>query len=93
MLNDLDVFATDIGNAYFNAPCHEKIWTKYGPQFRSQQGYVMLIVRALYGLKSRCASCRAMLAETLVKDSFGYTSTDTDKDGWIKKEVLPDVKG
>ena len=30
-LNDLDVFATDIGNAYLNAPRREKIWTKSGP--------------------------------------------------------------
>ena len=27
-LNDLDVFVENIGNAYLNAPCHEKIWTQ-----------------------------------------------------------------
>jgi len=25
VLNDLDVFAADVGNAYLNAPCREKI--------------------------------------------------------------------
>ena len=25
-LNDLDIFACDVTNAYLNAPCHEKIW-------------------------------------------------------------------
>ena len=55
-LNDLYVFAYDISNAYLNAPCCEKIWTKSGPEFDSQQEYVMLIVRELYGLKSSGAS-------------------------------------
>ena len=46
-LNDLDVFDADIGNAYLNAPRCEKIWTESGPEFCSQQGCVMLIVREL----------------------------------------------
>ena len=57
-LNDLDVFAAIIGNAYLNDPCHEKICTKYGPEFGSHQGCIMLIVRALYWLKSSGASWR-----------------------------------
>ena len=61
-LNDLDVFPASIGNAYLNSPCREKIWTKAGPEFGSQQGCVMLIARALYRLKSSGASWRAMLA-------------------------------
>ena len=35
--NDLDVFATDSGHSYLNAPCHEKFWKKDGPEFGSQQ--------------------------------------------------------
>jgi len=27
-LNHLEIFAADVGNAYLNAPCREKIWTK-----------------------------------------------------------------
>ena len=33
-----------------------------------------------------------MLADTIGKDCLGYTSTDIDKDFWIKREVLPDEK-
>ena len=40
----------------------------------------MLIVKALYRLKSSGASWRAMLAETQAKDGLGYTSTAVDKD-------------
>ena len=43
-LNGLDVLAGDIGNAYINAPCKEKIWTIAGYEFGSDQGQVMLIV-------------------------------------------------
>ena len=78
--NDIDVFSVYIGHAYFNAPCHEKIWTKYGPKYGSHQGCVMLIVRAMYRLKSCGDSWSAVLAETLGKDSLGYTSTSAYKD-------------
>jgi hypothetical protein len=55
-LNDLDIMACDIGNAYLNAPCREKIWFVAGPEFGSKQGQVVKVVRALYGLKSSRAS-------------------------------------
>jgi hypothetical protein len=32
-LNDLDLLAADISNAYLNAPCHEKVYTTCGPEF------------------------------------------------------------
>ncbi len=48
-LNGLDILAYDIGNAYLNAPCREKVWFVAGPVFGSRQGTVIKIVRALYG--------------------------------------------
>jgi hypothetical protein len=30
-LNDVDILATDIGNAYLNAQPHEKVYTTAGP--------------------------------------------------------------
>jgi hypothetical protein len=32
-LNDMDILAADVGNAYLNADCREKIWTIAGPDF------------------------------------------------------------
>ena len=29
-LNDLDIFACDIGNSYLNSKCREKLWTESG---------------------------------------------------------------
>ena len=62
-LNDLKVFACDIQNAYLTAKCREKIWCRAGPEFGNQEGKIMIIVRALYGLKSSGAAFRSLLAE------------------------------
>ena len=45
-LNNLDIAACGIGNAYLNAECREKLWTMAGPEFGSDNGSVMIIVRA-----------------------------------------------
>ena len=87
-LNDLDLSACDIGNAYLNAPCREKIWTEAGPEFEEDEGSVMLVVRALYGLKSSGAAWRAMFAQTLT--DLQYTPSKADPDVWIKPAVKPD---
>jgi hypothetical protein len=55
-LNNLDVMACDVSNAYLNAPCHEKIWFVAGPKFGLREGQVFKIIRALYALKSSGAS-------------------------------------
>ena len=87
-LNDLEVKTADIGNAYLNAQCREKIWTEAGPEFGSDSGSVMLIEKALYGLKSSGAAWRAMFAATL--QYMGYKSTKADPDVWIKPAAKPD---
>ena len=52
-LNDLDVVTCDIGNAYLNADCREKLWTIAGPEFGSERGSVIVISRALYGCSGK----------------------------------------
>ena len=51
-LMGVDVWASDIGNAYLNVKCRERIWTVAGKEFDSDDGQVIIIVQALYGLKS-----------------------------------------
>ena len=86
-LNDLDISAGDIGNAYLNADYREKLWATAGAEFGSDKGSVMLIIRALYGLKSSGAAWRAKLAETLL--AMGYTPTKADPDVWLTKATKP----
>ena len=37
-LNGLDVIACDIGNAYLNAPCRERVWFQVGADTGDDQG-------------------------------------------------------
>ena len=77
-LNGLEIMACDIQNAYLTADCRKKIWTRGGPEFGSESGTIMLICKALYGLKSSGAAFRAHLVETLYDIRFVPTRADPD---------------
>jgi hypothetical protein len=84
-LNELEVLACDIQNAYLTADCREKIYIIAGPEFGSEEGSIMIIRKALYGLKSSGAAFRAHLAETLY--DLSYLPTKADPDVWIRPAV------
>eukprot|EP00934_Nitzschia_sp_Nitz4_P001810 Nitzschia sp. Nitz4//scaffold191_size41780//52//5493//NITZ4_007461-RA/size41780-processed-gene-0.69-mRNA-1//1//CDS//3329540163//1810//frame0 len=84
-LNDLQVVASDIQNAYLTAPTTERIWTILGPEWGREAGRKAIIVRALYGLKSSGASFRNHLADCM--RSLGYHGCLADPDVWIKEET------
>ena len=81
-LNDLDVVVCGNGNAYFNAPCKWNIFFKAGTECGEHQGKVMIVVRALYDLKTSATSWQLMIKElseknlhfksTLIKKRFLY---------------------
>ena len=81
-LNDLDILGCDIQNAYISAQCQEKIYCIAGPEFGSDAGKVMIIKRALYGLKSSGAAFRAKLADCIW--DMGYRPSKADPDVWLK---------
>lgn len=88
-LNDLDVLSADIGNAYLNAPCREKIYTLAGKEFGpTNEGKVVIIVRALYGLKSSGAAWRAHLAQAM--HDLDFRPCEADPDVWMKAAVTTD---
>ena len=51
-LNNMKVWAGDIGNAYLEATTKEKLCMVAGPQFEELQGHILVIHKAFYGLKS-----------------------------------------
>jgi hypothetical protein len=87
-LNDLQVKAGGILNAYITAPVKEKVWTILRPEFGNDAGKGAIIVHALYGLKSTGAVFRAHLASFM--HQMGYTSCKADPDLWYKAETHPD---
>ena len=87
-LNELDVFSADIQNAYLNAKSREKLWCRAGKEFGPNEGCVVVIVRALYGMKSSGAAWRAHLAQTM-KD-LGFDPSKADPDVWMRPATKPD---
>ena len=77
-LNNLDVLAGDIENAYLTTPCHEKVWTRGSKEFGSLEGHTFIVIKALYGLKNSGAAFRAHPAEQL--DAINFKSSIADPD-------------
>ena len=50
-LNGLDILECGIQNSYLTANCRELIWITAGPKFGSEEGSIMVVKMALYGLK------------------------------------------
>ena len=87
-LNELSVMACDIQNAYLTTECRERIWTRAGPEFGSESGPIMIVKKALYGLKCLGAAFRAHLAEKL--HDIGFIPTRADPDLWHRLAVKLD---
>jgi len=51
-LNDLDLWTTDIGNAYLEAEMQEKVYIIAGPEFGELEGHTLIIFKVLYGLRT-----------------------------------------
>ena len=87
-LNDLEVKASDVQNAYLTASCAERIYTRLGPEFGPDQNKVAIIVRALYGLKSAGASFGRHISDCM--RTMGFESCKADPDLWFRPATRPD---
>ena len=76
-LNNLKIEAADIPNVYLNSKTREQVHIVCGPIFGHNQGRVVLMVRALYGLSSR--ECfRKKFAQNLRDMHFKPCRADPD---------------
>jgi hypothetical protein len=81
-LNDLEVFAADIQNAYLTSPFEDKLYSILGKEFGPhRKGKKAIVVRAWYGLKSAGSSFQNHLASCL--EPLGYTFSRGNPDLWI----------
>jgi Reverse transcriptase (RNA-dependent DNA polymerase) len=88
-LNDIDLMMFDVGNAYLNAATTEKLYTIAGKEFGpDEEGKLMIIRRALYGLKSSGAAYRAHFAATLTE--LNFVSCKADPDVWMRPATKDD---
>jgi Reverse transcriptase (RNA-dependent DNA polymerase) len=69
-LNGLPTWSTDIGNAYLEAKTLERVCIIAGPEFDALQGHNLVIVKALYGLRSSGLRWHERFADCLRNEGF-----------------------
>ena len=81
-LNDLELWATDIGNAYLESFTNEKVFIKAGPEFGDREGHYLIITKALYGLKSSGLRCHEQFSDVL--RDMGFFPSKAERDIWMR---------
>jgi len=81
--NELSIMTGDISNAFCTAPVAEKIFSRAGVEFLDHSGCIVILKRALYGLKTASRSFHEFFAECLMH--MGFTPTRADPDLWYRK--------
>ena len=81
-LNGLETMVGDISSAYLEAFTKEKVCFKAGPSFGELEGHLLIIVKALYGLRTSGASWHQRFADTL--RDMGFKPCKADPDVWMR---------
>lgn len=81
-LNNLEVWGTDVGSAYLQAPTRERLYTIVAPYFGTYKGYVLVVRKALYRLKLGGKMWFEKSAN--IFQEMGFTQTKTQDDIWIR---------
>jgi Reverse transcriptase (RNA-dependent DNA polymerase) len=81
-LYGLEFWLADVGNAYLEAYTKEKLYIIAGPEFGEGEGHMLIIVHALYGLRTSGARWHERLADVL--HNLGFVPSQADPDVWMK---------
>ena len=81
-LNKLQTWATDIGNAYLEAVTSEKVYIIAGPEFKELESHILVIYKALYGLRTSGLRWHARFADCL--RDMGFTPCKAEPDIWMR---------
>ena len=82
-LNGMKTWVTDIGNAYLEAYTKESVYIIAGPEFAELEGHTLLIIKALYGLRSSGLRWHERLAGCLREMKFRLCRGLNDV--WMRK--------
>ena len=80
-LNGIEIWGTDIGNAYLEALTSEYVCIVAGPEFGLLEGHLLLIYKVLYGLRSSGARWHDKLSDVLRRE--GFVPCKTEPDIWM----------
>jgi Reverse transcriptase (RNA-dependent DNA polymerase) len=81
-LNDLDIMVGDVSSAYLQAFTQEKVCFLAGPEFGPLEGHLLVIVCALYGLRTSGARWHDRYAD--VMRIMDFYPCKADPDVWMK---------
>jgi hypothetical protein len=81
-LNKLDSWSTDIGNAYLEAETKEKLYIIAGPEFGDREGHILIIHKALYGLKTSGKRWHERFSDCLRE--MGFFPCKAEPDIWMR---------
>jgi hypothetical protein len=70
------LWGADIGNAYLEAHTDEKVYIVAGPEFEELVGHILIIKKALYGLKSSGLRWAERLHDIMLELSFKPSKAD-----------------
>ena len=80
--NKLTCCAADIGNAYLYSKTREKVYVIAGPEFKGLEGQILIINKALYGLRSSSSRFHEALSATL--SGMGFKVCKSDRNLWMR---------
>lgn len=83
-LNGLNICAADVGNAYLMARTGELLYIVAGPEFGEFEGHILIVYKALYGLRTSGARWAEKLADSL--QVLGYKNSYADPAIWMKEQ-------
>lgn len=81
-LNNLELWATDVGNAYLEAVTSEKVYIIAGAEFGDREDHILVIHKALYGLRSSGARWHDRFSDCLRE--MGFTPSIAEPDIWFR---------
>jgi hypothetical protein len=78
-LNDMQTWATDIGNAYLEAITTERVvYILAGPKFGELEGNILVIYKALYGLRSSGVRWYERFSPVMKAEGFTYCKLEPE---------------
>jgi len=83
-LNGLELWQTDIGNAYLEAKTSEKVYVIAGPEFGEKKGHIFVINKALYGLKTSGKRWHERFSDVL--RSMKFFPCKAEPDIWMRDQ-------
>ena len=82
-LNNLEVWGPDTGNAYLEAKTKEKLYIVVGPEFEELEGHILVIYKALDGLRNSGLRWFQKIHDIML--DMGFSPSKADPCLWLRK--------